>query len=155
MNPTNFAVKGFHISDDKDKLDRNAIHEYLSLESYWAKNIPRQTVETSIDHSICFGVYSDDGTQVGFARVISDCATFAYLCDVFILDAYRKLGLSKWLMETIHRHPKLQGLRRWSLATLDAHGLYEQFGWKALAAPERFLEINVPNIYQSTTNGVI
>lgn len=147
MNQTNFAVQGFYISDDKDKLDRHAIHQYLSEESYWAKNIPRQTVDISIDHSLCFGVYTDDGKQVGFARVISDCATFAYLCDVFILDAYRKLGLSKWLMETIHRHPKLQGLRRWSLATLDAHGLYEQFGWKSLAAPERFLEINVPNIY--------
>lgn len=155
MNQNSFAVEGFHISDNKDKLDRNAIHEYLSLESYWAKNIPRLTVETAIDHSICFGVYTKEGKQVGFARVISDCATFAYLCDVFILDAYRKLGLSKWLMETIHRHPKLQGLRRWSLATLDAHGLYEQFGWKALAAPERFLEITVPNIYQSAAKGVI
>jgi GNAT superfamily N-acetyltransferase len=118
----------FLISTDRSLLDIDAIHSYLSKESYWAMNIPREVVERSIQHSLCFGVY-DGKQQIGFARLITDQATFAYLADVFILEAYRGKGLSKWLMETMHAHPGLQGLRRWVLGTKDAHGLYEQFGW--------------------------
>lgn len=118
----------FLISTDKTLLDIGVIHSYLSKESYWAMNIPREVVEKSVAHSLCFGVYHD-GKQIGFARLITDQATFAYLADVFILEDHRGKGLSKWLMHSIHVHPELQGLRRWVLGTKDAHGLYEQFGW--------------------------
>lgn len=118
----------FLISTDKTLLDIGVIHSYLSKESYWAMNIPREVVVKSVAHSLCFGVYHD-GKQIGFARLITDQATFAYLADVFILEDHRGKGLSKWLMHSIHAHPELQGLRRWVLGTKDAHGLYEQFGW--------------------------
>ena len=117
------------ISTDKALLDVGMIHSYLAGKSYWATNIPRELVEKSIRHSLCFGVYHQK-KQIGFARLITDHATVAYLGDVFILEAYRGRGLSKWLIASIHDHPELQGLRRWLLATKDAHGLYEQFGWK-------------------------
>ena len=128
----------FFISTDKTKLNIAVIHNYLSKESYWAKNIPMKTVKKSIKGSCCFGVY-DKSEQVGFARVVTDHATFGYLADVFILDGYRSKGLSKWLMETIMNHPELQGLRRWMLATRDAHGLYAQFGFTPLDKPERIM----------------
>jgi len=134
------------ISTDKTKLDIPLIHNYLSKESYWAQNIPLQIVECSIENSLCFGVYLDD-KQIGFARIISDYATFAYLADVFILPAYRKKGVSKKLMEFIKEHHSLQGLRRWMLATADAHGLYKQFGFTELAHPERMMEISKVGIY--------
>ena len=134
------------ISTDKTKLDLNTIHTYLSKESYWAKNIPIETVKRSIENSICFGVY-DDEAQIGFARIISDQATFAYLADVFILTNYRGKGLSKQLMEYIIAFPQLQGLRRWVLATSDAHGLYKQFGFTMLGSPDSFMEIKANNIY--------
>lgn len=126
------------ISTDKTKLDVALIHHYLCMESYWAKNIPIALVEKSIAGSFCFGIYHQEA-QVGFARVITDHATFAYLADVFVLESYRGKGLSKWLMETIIGHPDLQGLRRWLLATRDAHGLYAQYGFVPLDKPERIM----------------
>lgn len=119
----------FLISTDKSKLDLNVIHDFLAGESYWAAGIPRETVARSIENSLCFGVY-DNANQIGFARVITDFATFAYVADVFILEPYRERGLGKELMATIMTHPQLQGLRRWSLGTRDAQGLYAQFGFK-------------------------
>ncbi|HEY0055357.1 MAG TPA: GNAT family N-acetyltransferase [Pedobacter sp.] len=136
------------ISTDKSKLDVGVIHNYLHNESYWAKNIPLEILERSIENSLCFGVY-DDFKQVGFARVMSDCATFAYLADVFILPEYRGKGLSKKLMEYIKSYPSLQGLRRWMLATADAHELYRKYGFTDVAKPDRLMELTRPNIYAS------
>jgi len=138
---------GFIFSDDSNLIDVTAVHRYLSEESYWAKNIPFETVQKSISNSLCFGVYKDT-KQVGFARWITDSATFAYLCDVYIESEYRGLGLSKKLMSLMMFHPHLQGLRIYYLGTLDAHGLYAQFGFKPLAAPERRMEIVVKDIYK-------
>lgn len=143
----------FLISTDKSKLDLQCIHQYLSCESYWAKNIPLALVEKSINGSCCFGIYhrrhgsNDFDEQIGFARVITDHATFGYLADVFVLSPFRKQGLSKWLMESIMQHPELQGFRRWMLATKDAHGLYAQFGFKALEKPERFMRYSLFDEY--------
>ncbi len=128
----------FLISTDKTKLDIAVIHNYLGKESYWAKNIPIKVVKKSIKGSCCFGLYKNN-IQIGFARVVTDHATFGYIADVFILEEYRGKGLSKWLMETIMIHPDLQGLRRWMLATKDAHGLYAQFGFLPLDKPERIM----------------
>lgn len=136
----------FTISTDKTTLSLEYIHQYLSEQSYWAKGIPMHTVKKSIENSLCFGVYKGSN-MAGFARVISDFATFAYLADVFIDEAYRGQGLSKWLMEVILAHPELQGLRRFMLATRDAHGLYRQFNFRALANPEYMLAIVNPDIY--------
>lgn len=136
----------FHISTAKEKLDRPLIHHFLSTEAYWCRGIPRETVERSIRHSLCFGVYKGN-QQVGFARVISDFATIAYLGDVFILKDFRGQGLSKWLLQTIHAHPDLQGLRRWILLTADAHSLYRQAGWSDLADPTKWMEIHHQNPY--------
>jgi N-acetylglutamate synthase-like GNAT family acetyltransferase len=140
------------ISTERSLLDLDVIHGFLS-QSYWAKNIPRELVRRSMEHSLCFGVYELQSSarpkQVGFARIISDYATFAYLCDVFILPDYRGRALSKALVEEIVAHPDLQGLRRWMLVTLDAHGLYEQFGFHAAAHPERHMEIHHPGIYEA------
>jgi GNAT superfamily N-acetyltransferase len=137
----------YQISTDKTRLDLEMIHGYLSGESYWAKGMPMETMKRSIENSICFGVFIKD-QQVGFARVISDCATFAYLADVFILEDHRGNGLSKMLMEYILAYPHLQGLRRWALGTADAHGLYAKFGFTPLAKPERFMEKNNPEVYK-------
>ncbi|CAN5652205.1 GNAT family N-acetyltransferase [soil metagenome] len=138
----------YFISTEKSKLNIGMIHSFLSGESYWAKGIPEETVRRSIENSICFGVYY--GTQqVGFARVSSDCATFAYLADVFILPAHRGHGLSKMLMETIFAHEDLQGLRRWLLGTADAHGLYSKYGFTPLAKPARMMEKHNANVYGS------
>ena len=136
----------FTISCDPAKLDHTVITRFLSA-SYWAAGIPAQTVAKSLAHSLCFGVFSQD-RQIGFARVISDYATIAYLGDVFILEQYRGRGLSKWLMECIVSHPELQGLRRWLLATRDAHGLYAQFGFTALHSPQSFMERHDPDVYR-------
>jgi GNAT superfamily N-acetyltransferase len=139
----------YQISTDKDLLDISIIHNYLSVESYWAKNVPKETVEKSIEHSICFGVYFNK-EQIGFARLVTDKATFAYLADVFILEQHRGRGLSKWLIEVIQSHPELQGLRRWMLGTRDAHGLYEQFGWSVIPeeARGRFMQRHFPDVYK-------
>jgi GNAT superfamily N-acetyltransferase len=138
------------ISTDRFKIDLDVVHDFLS-QSYWAEGIPREAVERSIENSLCFGVYHQDNL-IGFARAISDFATFAYLGDVFILPAYRGKGLSKWLMEIIVNHPQLQGLRRLTLATRDAHKLYEQFAFKLFARPERWMERHDPEIYKKTKN---
>lgn len=135
-----FQKDEFLISTDKSKLDIDLIHQYLSKDSYWAENIPLSIVEQSIQNSFSFGVYHNTN-QVGFARIITDFATYGYLADIFIVPAYRNQGLSKWLMDCIaNQIPELQGFRRWSLITADAHGLYEQFGFTALARPERMME---------------
>jgi GNAT superfamily N-acetyltransferase len=136
----------FLVTTDPARLDLDFIHGYL-VRSYWAEGIPRDIVERSIANSLCFGVYAGD-MQVGFARVITDYATFAYLADVFIIESHRGRELSKFLMECIIKHPHLQGLRRWTLATRDAHGLYEQFGFKPLSKPDRFMEIHNPEVYK-------
>lgn len=130
---------GFTISTDKSKLDIAVIHEYLSVHSYWAKDIPFEKVERSISFSFCFGVYKQN-EQIGFARLITDYTTYAYLADVFILPSHRGLGLSKWLMAFITTNPEVQGLRRWVLATQDAHGLYAQYGFEPYDKPERLMQ---------------
>lgn len=134
------------VSTDQARLDINVIHGFLT-DSYWAKGIPRETVARSIQHSLCFGIYDGNGAQVGFARVISDFATLAYLGDVFVLEQHRGRGLSKFMMECIVKHPALQGLRRWILLTRDAHGLYKQFGFSPLKAPDRYMELHRPDVY--------
>jgi GNAT superfamily N-acetyltransferase len=136
----------FVISSDPDRLDIDVIHGFLT-ECYWAKGIPRETVARSIENSLCFGVYAE-GKQVGFARVISDFATYAYIGDVFIVDEYRGSGLGIWLMECVMRHPRLQGLRRWTLLTRDAHRLYAGFGFTPLKTPDRYMELHNPEVYR-------
>jgi len=136
----------FVISTDKDRLQTALIYKFLIEESYWANTRSADQMELAVENSLCFGVYQGQ-KQVGFARVISDFATFAYLGDVFILKEFRGRGLSKWLMETIVSHPDLLGLRRWILATKDAHGLYEQFGFTPLNLPERWMERADPGAY--------
>jgi GNAT superfamily N-acetyltransferase len=143
----------FFISTDKSKLDIKIIHDYLCNESYWAKNIPEEIVQRSIEGSYCFGLYATENNslkQIGFARMITDCATFGYLADVFILEPYRGKGLSKWLMKTIMDCADLQGLRRWLLATKDAHGLYVQFGFSTLDKPERIMGFKTFDEYPET-----
>jgi GNAT superfamily N-acetyltransferase len=133
------------VSTDKRRLDAEVIQKFLA-NSYWAKGIPMSTVVRSLEGSLCFGVYCGN-TQIGFARVVSDLATFAYLADVFVIEEYRGRGISKWLMECILSHPDLQGLRQWLLGTRDAHRLYKQYGFAPLSKPERFMQINRPDIY--------
>ena len=133
------------ITTDPTRVDLAVVHGFLR-ESYWAKGIPLETVRRAIEHSLNFSVY-DGAQQVGFARVITDYATFAYLGDVFVLESHRGRGLSRWLMEVIVAHPELQGFRRWVLLTRDAHGLYEKVGFKKVAAPERYMELWVPEVY--------
>jgi len=137
----------FTISTARDLLDIMVIQEFLANESYWAQGIPRSILEKCIENSLCFGVYDQEGKQVGFARVVTDYATYAYIADVFILEAQRGLGLSKWLMECIMSHPDLQGLRRWNLATRDAHGLYARYGFTPLRFPERWMEVLNPDVF--------
>lgn len=139
--------EGYTISCDPARLDLGVIHGFLA-QSYWAKSIPRTLVERSIRNSLCWGVYDASG-QVGFARIITDRATFAYLCDVFIAAEHRGKGLSKALVAAVAGHPDLQGLRRWMLVTVDAHGLYEQFGFKIVSQPERHMEIHRQGIYEA------
>jgi GNAT superfamily N-acetyltransferase len=144
---------GYRISSDADAMDLDAIHAYLSG-SYWAQGIPRAVVAKAISGSPCFGVFNEqDEAQVGFARVVTDRATFAYLCDVYVLEEHRGRGLAAWLIEAIVSHPDLQGRRRFVLATRDAHGLYEKFGFVPLARPEIFMEINRPGIYAAGAVG--
>ncbi|HUL82493.1 MAG TPA: GNAT family N-acetyltransferase [Gammaproteobacteria bacterium] len=135
----------YTITDDPKRLDREVIWRFLST-SYWAKNVPAATVDKSLANSLCFTLL-DGMRQVGFARVISDRATIAYLADVFVLDEYRGRGLGTWLVGCVLEHPDLQGLRRWILATLDAHDLYRKVGFTALKNPARFMELHNPNVY--------
>lgn len=146
MEPLTIYNDGVCISTDKTKLNIDTIHGFLSRKAYWCLNIPKQTVQSSIQNSLCFGVYKN-GEQIGFARVISDYSTVAYLGDVFILEEYRGRGLSKWLVKTVMTHPNLQGLRRWILLTADAHGLYRQFGWTELSDPGKWMQIHDRNGY--------
>nr|WP_249319164.1 GNAT family N-acetyltransferase [Pseudoalteromonas sp. BDTF-M6] len=127
-------------------MDFEVIYQFIS-QSYWAMGIPRATLRKAIDNSFCFGVFENGGIQVGFARLITDRATFAYLADVFVVEAHRGKGLSKWLVESIVSHPDLQGLRRMVLATRDAHSLYAQYGFKGIENPEILMQIWQPNIY--------
>ncbi len=138
------------VTTDKTKLDLQVIHGFLRR-SYWAAGIPSEVVERSIRHSLAFGLFYD-GEQVGFARVMTDRATFAYLADVFVLEGHRGRGLSRWLMEVVLSHPDLQGLRRWMLATADAHGLYERYGFAALKTPEIFMERHDPDVYKRNSS---
>ncbi len=135
------------ISTDLSRLDLNGIHEFLT-NCYWARGIPRDVVARSIEHSLCFGIYDSSGAQVGFARVISDFATVAYLGDVFVLESHRGRGLSKWMMECITEHPALQNLRRWILLTRDAHELYAKFGFTPLKSAEPYMELHRPDVYE-------
>ncbi|MFC0682962.1 GNAT family N-acetyltransferase [Lysobacter korlensis] len=139
-------MEELRVSTDKRELDVDLIHRFLAEESTWAAGIPRELVERSIQHSLCFGGYYG-ATQVAFARVVSDYATFANLVDVFVLPTYRGRGYSKALVAAVLAHPRLQGLRRFTLATWDAHGLYSQFGFAPLRQPETFMERHVPNVY--------
>jgi GNAT superfamily N-acetyltransferase len=137
-----FHREDFYITTDKSKVDVEYVHQFLG-KTYWAKNIPVETVRRCINGSICFSVFHSD-KQVGFARVVTDEATFAYLADVFIDENYRGRGLSRWLMEVIMDHPSLQGLRRFMLGTRDAHGLYEKFGFKRIESVEPWMQIHTP-----------
>jgi GNAT superfamily N-acetyltransferase len=162
----------FHLSSDRALLDLDLIHNFLT-NCYWAKGIPKDTVARSIEHSLCFGIYDESDArlpspaesprpfgklragygerktvQVGFARVISDFATIAYLGDVFVVESHRGRGLGKWLMECIMQHPALQGLRRWILLTRDAHDLYATVGFTPLKVPERYMELHRADIYE-------
>jgi len=156
----------FVLSTDRSRLDLDVIHGFLT-DCYWAKGIPRDIVARSIEHSLCFGIYDEreefpglaetarpgaptalKALQVGFARVVSDFATVAYLGDVFVLESHRRRGLSKWIMECIMQHPALQGLRRWILLTRDAHELYSQFGFTPVKSAERYMELHRPDVYE-------
>jgi GNAT superfamily N-acetyltransferase len=145
--PMEYRRGEFVVTTDRERLDLDTIHSFLT-DCYWARGIPREIVARSIENSLCFGVY-DRKKQVGFARVITDYATYAYIGDVFVLDSYRGRGLGKWLMECVMRNPQLQGLRRWSLVTGDAHGLYAQYGFTPLAAAERHMELHDPEVYET------
>jgi GNAT superfamily N-acetyltransferase len=138
----------YSISTDRSRLDLDLIQDYLSNESYWATGRARDVIARSIENSLSFGVFKND-EQVGFARIVTDYATFAWVADVFVLPAHRGQGLSKWLMEVILAHPQLQGFRRWVLSTKDAHGLYEKFGFIKLHRPERWMERPDPNMKES------
>ena len=142
--------ESYCISTDPAKLDLEVIHGYLKR-SYWSPDIPFEIVKRALAHSLCFGLYHG-GQQIGFARAITDQTTFAYLADVFILEEFQGKGLGKWLIECIMAHPELQGLRRWMLATRDAHGLYAQYGFAALKHPEIVMEISRPDIYRTGNN---
>lgn len=139
MTQTEWRQGEYIISTDDTRLDIALIHDFLSQRAYWAKGRTRAAIERSIANSLAFGIYRAD-RQVGFARVITDYATFAYLADVFVLETERGRGLSKWLLATIVQHPELQGLRRWLLATQDAHELYRQYGFSALKQPDLWME---------------
>lgn len=143
MNEDTFLAKGYIISNDKSCINFDRLYQYLENESYWAKGVTVDRLKRAVENSLCFVILKQE-EFAGFARVVTDKATFAYICDVFVLDEHRKLGLSKWLMQTILQHPELQGLRRWSLATSDAHGLYKQFGFAPLSKPDTWMEIYTP-----------
>ena len=138
------------LSGDASRMQTDVIHRFLSEESYWAQGIPRETVEKSIQNSLCFGVF-EGSAQVGFARVVTDQATYLYICDVFVLPTHRGRGLSKKLVEEINAHPDLQGLRRWGLVTQDAHGLYSRFGFQAPTTAGH-LERRDPEVYARSAN---
>jgi GNAT superfamily N-acetyltransferase len=135
------------ISDDPGRLDATAVHAYLTR-SYWSENIPLEVVQQALHGSLCIGAYGADGSQIGLVRVISDYATFAYLCDVYVLEEHRGHGLAKAMLAQTMHHPKLQGLRSWNLRTRDAHGLYAQLGFKPVANPESYMVLRFPDLYR-------
>ena|ERR1041385_1096812 len=139
------------VSTDPARQDVDAIHAFLRR-AYWCENIPREAVERAVRNSLCFGLF-DGKAQVGLARVVTDYATFAYLCDVYVLESHRGRGFGQWLIECVMAHPVVPGLRRFNLATRDAHELYASFGFKALAHPERFMELHKPNVYKTAAAG--
>lgn len=136
----------YTISTDYSKLDLPFIHGFLSREAYWSKNIPYEVVQTAARNSLNFGVYHKN-RQIGYARVITDYATIAYLGDVFVIQEFRGQGISKWMLENVMKHPSLQGLRRWILLTSDAHELYKKYGWTEIASPEKWMEKHDPGAY--------
>ncbi len=136
----------FTVTSDLSRMDLNVVHGYLSR-AYWCEGLPRETLEQAMRSSICFGVFEGE-KQVGFARVVSDRTTFAYVCDVFVLESHQGKGLGTWLMQCVVRHPELQGLRRWHLTTRDAHSLYRKVGFTLLSKPERHMEVFTPDIYK-------
>jgi len=138
---------GILISDDVSRIDVDRVHGFLSR-SYWSAGIPRELVVKAMHNSLAFGVYGPEGAQLAYARVVTDRATFAYLCDVYVDEGWQGKGLGKRLMAAIHAHPELQGLRRFTLVTLDAHGLYAQYGFEPLKHPERFMERTDPDVYK-------
>ena len=139
----------FVISTDASKLDVAAVHRWLSEKSYWVPGIPYDVVSRAVEGSLNFGLYTDDGKRtIGLARIITDYATFAYVCDVYVLDEFRGQGLGVWLMECVAAHPRLQGFRRWMLGTKDAHTLYEKTGFRPPAMPERWMEKADPDVYK-------
>ena len=148
---TEWKRENLIVTTDPARQDVEAIHAYLAR-AYWCKGIPREVVERAVRNSLCFGLF-DDAVQVGLARVVTDYATYAYLCDVYVLESHRGRGLGKWLIECVMTHPQLQGLRRFNLATRDAHSLYAQFGFQALRQPEVHMEKHKPDIYKTGTTG--
>ncbi len=148
--PLDVTAGDYVISADPARLDTLAIHGYLQR-SYWSEGIPFEIVDRAVKASLCIGAYDQSGKQVGLVRLISDYATFCYVCDVYVLESHRGRGLSKAMMAMAFQHPKLQGLRRWGLVTLDAHGLYRQFGFSEPAFPERHMELTVPDIYKRSS----
>jgi len=147
MKPYEIHEHGLLISDDPALLDRALIFDFLRNRSYWAQEVTREIMDRSLDNSLCLGIYLE-AKQIGFARVVTDFATFAWLADVFIVEEKRGQGFSKKLVAEVLAHPRLQGLRRFMLGTRDAHGLYAQFGFKPLAFPERFMEIRSESSYK-------
>jgi GNAT superfamily N-acetyltransferase len=137
----------YSVSTDSSRMNLDVIHGYLRR-AYWCEEIPREVVERSIRHSLCFGLFERD-QQIGFARVVTDYATYAYVCDVFVLDSHRGQGLATWLMQCVMSHPDLQNLRRWCLTTRDAHGLYEKVGFEPTRVPERYMDRVAPDIYKN------
>ena len=146
MQTPAYTLGNYRITTDPAELDVAFIHEFLSKEAYWSKGIPLEKVQKSIANSLNFGLFEQD-RQIGFARVITDFATIAYLGDVFILEAYRGQGLCEWLLQVLVAHPDLQNLRRWILLTSDAHGLYKKVGFKPVAKPELYMEKHNPMVY--------
>jgi GNAT superfamily N-acetyltransferase len=136
---------GYLLSDDRSRLNVDVIHRYLAEESYWARGATREIVECAVENSLCIGAYANTGEQIGLIRAVTDYATFAWVCDVFVLDAHRRRGLAKAMVKAMLAHPRLSSLRRFTLGTRDAHGLYAQFGFTPLAAPERWMERVNPN----------
>ncbi len=146
---------GYEVDTERTRLDRLLVRDFLAR-SYWAADVPQRVVDASCEGSRCFGLYAGperEAAQVGFARVVTDYATFGYLADVFVVEPHRGRGLSKWLVRCVLEDPALQGFRRWLLATRDAHGLYERFGFRPLAAPGKFMEIARPDLYTRAAAG--
>lgn len=142
-------MQGYRITSNIDDMDWKVIHDFLAS-SYWSAGIPLPTLRRAVENSLSFGVLTDHGDQVAFARMVTDRATYAYLADVFVIESHRGKGISKWLVQTIMDHPDLQGLRRITLATRDAHELYEKVGFKPLTNPHLFMEVWKPDVYQES-----